>query len=571
MSARTRQRNTLISPEEILLDAHNLPSFDPRQLEGKLNHPIGPKALRPLIALVAIVSIVLLGRAGQLMALQGPQYRALSENNRLGHSLLFAERGIIYDRNSVPLAWNTPRVVDGVREEYDERAYATTTGLGHMLGYVRMPARDASGVLYREGIEGISGVELVHDRTLRGKNGYKIVETDARLNIISEGTVEEPTPGDHLTLTVDARLQKVLNHFIADLAEKIPFRGGAGVLMDVKTGEILALTSYPEYSSSAMVLGDAAQIQAYNNDKRTPFLNRAVAGQYTPGSIVKPYLAAAALMEGVVRPETTFVSTGVLRLDNPYNPGQYSTFTDWKAHGVVDMRHALAVSSNIYFYYVGGGYGDQEGLGIARIEQYMRMFGFGMPTNISLEGERHGTIPSPAWKAETFPSDPVWRIGDTYNTSIGQYGFQVTPIQVVRAVAALANGGLLLTPRIENERTQYGARRIPIPDEYLAVVREGMRDAVLEGTAAGLNVPYMHVAAKTGTAEVGVSKDHVHSWSIGFFPYENPRYAFAVLMEYGPRNNLIGATYVTRQFLDWMHEHAPEYLGLEPYLKSESQ
>jgi len=555
-----KQNTTLISPEEILLDAHNLPEFEAGRLEGRLNRPIRPQALYPLFLMLIIVALIVLGRSTQLMALQGDHYRALSENNRLGSSMILAERGILYDRSGVQMAWNIPRMENGILEEYAGRMYATTSGSGHVLGYVRLPARDARGVLFREGIEGISGVELVHDGALRGTNGSKIVETDARLDIVSEAVIENAVAGRSLHLSIDSRLQEALNGFIGALAEDIPFRGGAGALMDVHSGELVALTSYPEYSSQSVVAGDADAITSYNSDERTPYLNRMVAGQYTPGSIVKPFLALASLNEGVVRPETSFVSTGALRLANPYAPGSYTTFTDWRAHGVVDLRRALAVSSNVYFYYVGGGFGSQEGLGITRIEEYMRMFGFGMTTGLALEGERQGTIPSPSWKEETFPTDPIWRIGDTYNTAIGQYGFQVTPIQVVRATAALANGGLLLTPRLETELTQYGAREINVPDEYMSIVRAGMRDAVLDGTAKGLNVPYLEVAAKTGTAELGVSKDHVHSWVIGFFPYEEPRYAFTVMMEHGPRKNLFGGVYVMRQFLDWLEQNAPEYI-----------
>ena len=557
---KQNHRETLISPEEILLDAHNLPAFDPSRLEGKLNKPIGPRALRPLVAILVIVGIVLAGRTGQLMAIQGEHFAELSENNRLGSYMMLAERGIIYDRNGVPLAWNTPHYREGILEEYAARTYVATSGVGHLLGYVRLPARDRSGRLFREGIEGISGVELMHDDTLRGIDGSKIVEMDARMDIVSEGVIRRPVPGEPLHLTVDVRLQNAMNEAIKDLADRVPFRGGAGVIMDVHTGEILVLTSYPEYSSEAMVTGNAELIDQYNNDRRTPYLNRTLAGQYTPGSIVKPFVAVAALNEGIVRPDKTFLSTGSLRLANPYHPGHYSVFTDWRAHGVVDMRRALAVSSNVYFYYIGGGFGEQEGLGISRIEQYMRMFGFGVPTNIALEGERRGVIPSPAWKEETFPSDPMWRIGDTYNTAVGQYGFQVTLLQVVRAMGALANGGLLLTPRLETSSTQYGARKIDIPEEHMNIVRAGMRDAVLDGTSIGLKVPYIEVAAKTGTAEVGISNDHVHSWSMGYFPYRNPRYAYVVMMEHGPRTNLIGATYVMRQFMDWMHIHTPEYI-----------
>lgn len=561
---RTRHtsEDTLISPEEILLDAHNLPAFTPNRLEGRLNRPIGPRSLRPLVVLVAIATIALFIRSAQLMVVEGGHYAELSERNRLGRSVIIAERGIIYDRNGVRLAWNTPHMEDGEYEVFDERTYASTTGSGHVLGYIRMPARDTSGVFYRTGIEGVSGAELAYDEYLRGTNGAKIVETNAHMDVVSEGVIEEAVPGASLTLSIDARLQEGLHTAIAALAEQVPFRGGAGIMMDVATGEIVAMTSYPEYSAATLVLGDAETIAAYATDERTPYVNRTLAGQYTPGSIVKPFLAAAALTEGIVRPETSFLSTGSLRLANPYQPGQFSVFMDWKAHGVVDVRRALAVSSNVYFYHIGGGFAGQEGLGISRIETYMRMFGFGMPTNITLEGERPGVIPSPAWKAETFPDDPDWRIGDTYHTAIGQYGFQVTPLQAVRAVAAIANGGLLLTPRIETAYTQYGARELPIPEEHLRIVRAGMHDAVEEGIAQGLNVPYLTIAGKTGTAEVGTGKEFVHSWTMGFFPYEKPRYAFVVMMEHGPRKNLIGGTYVMRQFLDWMKIHTPEYLGL---------
>jgi len=557
---RKKSKDTLISPEEILLDASNLPEFTPNTLEGRLNKPIGNNALRPLLFLIFLGGIFILARSFELMILKYDHYAELSERNRLGQDQIFAERGIIYDKNNVELVWNVPHVENGVYEEFNERAYATTTGLGHVLGYVRMPARDTKGVLFREGIEGVSGVELAYDTTLRGVNGIKIVETDARMDVVSESLVEDAQTGESLHLSIDSRLQEAMYNNIKSLAEDIPFTGGASIIMDVETGEILLMTSYPEYNPKALVQGDKELIDSYNKDTRTPYLNRVFAGQYTPGSIVKPFMALAGLNEGIIRSETTFLSTGALRLANPYNPGQYSTFTDWRAHGLVDLKRALAVSSNIYFYYVGGGFGNQEGLGITRIEKYMRMFGFGSFTGVVFEGERSGIIPSPKWKEETFPNDPAWRIGDTYHTSIGQYGFQVTPLQIVRAIAAIANNGKLLTPRIEIEKTSYTVRQIDIPEKYFRTVREGMRKAVLEGTAKGMDVPYVQIAGKTGTAEIGTGKDYVHSWSVGFFPYEKPRYAFAVLMEHGPRKNVIGATYVMRQFFDWMHENTPEYL-----------
>lgn len=553
-------RGAEINPDEIFLDSSNLPAYEAGRLEGRITRPIARRAFIPVVLILLIVFGGTLLRSGQLMVVEGASYRALSEENRLGYTRMPAERGVVYDRNGVQLAWNVPHVVAGEDTPYHERRYRQATGTGHTLGYVRMPGRDNNGVFFREGVEGVAGVELAFDEVLRGVDGRKIVETDARMDVVSEGWVERPQSGSTLSLTIDTRLNEALHGFIAELANDVPFRGGAGILMDVQNGEILALTSVPEYDPTVLIQGDAERIAAYATDERTPYLNRVFAGQYTPGSIIKPFMATAALSEGIVDPSRRFLSTGALRLANPYHEGQYTSFTDWRAHGLVDLTRALAVSSNVYFYYIGGGFGEQEGLGITRIEEYMRLFGFGGPTGIALEGEANGVVPSPAWKAETFPQDPDWRIGNTYHTSIGQYGFQVTPLQAVRGIGAIANGGMLLTPRIESEYTQYGARDLELAPEHVEAVRAGMRAAVLDGTARGLNVSYVNVAGKTGTAELGYEKEYVHSWAVGFYPYEDPKYAFAVLMERGPRSNLFGGVYVMRKFLDWMKNETPEYV-----------
>ena len=306
---------------------------------------------------------------------------------------------------------------------------------------------------------------------------------------------------------------------------------------------------------------DRAAIQKYISDTRQPFLDRAVSGLYTPGSIVKPFLALGALKEGVITPEKEILSTGSISIPNPYDSTKKSVFNDWRAHGWVDMRRALAVSSDVYFYEIGGGFENQIGLGIARIKKYMQLFGFGAsdPKNALLAVE--GTLPDPAWKAKTFDGE-VWRIGDTYNTSIGQYGMQVTPMQAVRATAALANGGILLEPTLllNGNRGRNSARALDFSADDMKVIQEGMRDAVLLGTAGNLNIPAVAIAAKTGTAELGSKKQLVNSWVEGFFPYENPRYAFVVIMERGPYENTVGALYVMRQLFEWMSQHTPEYL-----------
>ena len=234
-------------------------------------------------------------------------------------------------------------------------------------------------------------------------------------------------------------------------------------------------------------------------------------------------------------------------------------FNDWKAHGWVDMRQAIAVSSDVYFYEIGGGFGSQKGIGIANIEKYARMFGFGAPTGVDITDEKSGTIPSPYCKKKVFGGED-WRLGDTYHTVIGQYGFQTTLLQAVRGVASIANDGVLVTPHFLKDPVQeFPISKVAIPFQYFEVAREGMRQAVKGGTVAGLNVGYVSVAGKTGTAEIDAGKKYINSWVVGFFPYEKPKYAFAVVMEHGPYINSIGGVYVMRQLFDWVHQNAPEY------------
>ena len=344
--------------------------------------------------------------------------------------------------------------------------------------------------------------------------------------------------------------------------------------MDVKTGELLAMTSYPEYDPGILSSGsDAKTIVSYFRDDRTPFLNRVISGLYVPGSVVKPIFALAALNESIITPEKQILSKGHISIPNPFFPGKLSVFRDWRVHGYVDMKRALAVSSDVYFYTIGGGYEDQNGLGIYKLGEYARMFGLGSTTELNLDNEGIGNIPTPEWKAENFDGDK-WRIGDTYISSIGQYGFLVTPIQMVRVAAALATDGKIIKPSALLKTLPEGSdnlnqasytgefKTIDISNEMFEVVKSGMRRGVTDsdGTARALNIPEVTVAAKTGTAELGVSKKLVNSWSIGFFPYENPRFAFAIVMEKGSRENTVGANLVMRNLLIWMAGNTPEYI-----------
>lgn len=555
--SRRNSTDADLDPDQIFLDDRNMPGFDVDQFEGRIETPIGKNTVVGLGIVFFLIATVFLARAGMLQIKEGAAYAERSEHNRLEHQILFSERGLIKDRNGTLLAWNVPS-----SEElgFSLRAYIDKPGFGHILGFLHYPARDKSGVYYRKDYEARSGVEEFYNKQLSGKKGLRIIETDALGNVVSANTIDPPVSGKDLTLAIDARVEEAFYRIVGEVARDQDYLGGAGAVMDIRSGDLLALVSYPEFDPNVMTAGDDREkIAAWNDDKRTPFLNRAVAGLYTPGSIVKPMFAIGALAEGIITPGTPIISKGYIEIPNPYFPDKPSRFNDWKAHGVLDMRRAIAMSSNVYFYEIAGGFERQEGLGIANLEKYARLFGYGTTTGIDLFGEAAGTIPNREWKAEHFPDDPTWRLGDTYFTGIGQYGMQTTVLQALREAAIIASGGVVVTPRLSLERAT-SSSSLSIPESYFAVAREGMRKAVTEGTAGVLNIPAVAVAAKTGTAELGVAKTRVNSWVIGFFPYEKPRYAFAVVMDRGMKGNTTNASYVAARLMQWMAEHTPEYL-----------
>ncbi len=555
---RTKKRRKTakdIAPDEIFIDSHNLPEFDTQQFEGRLERPISRITLSVIVAFFILVLITFGSKVWALQIKDGDMYRDRSENNRLRHTPIFAARGVIYDRNGIELAWNAPSDDPDIAL----RKYKGDPGLSHVVGYVQYPSKDSAGFYYREDFEGADGVEKYYNSNLQGANGIKLVEVDARGKIQSQNTMQPPKEGANLNLSIDSRVQSEMYRAIQHIAQQVGFSGGAGVMMDVTTGEIIAMTSYPEYDSEVMsAKTDTAKVKSYLTSTDKPFLDRAVDGLYTPGSIVKPYMALAALNEKIIPASQKILSTGSIAVQNQYYPDLQTIFKDWKAHGYVDMRQAIAVSSDVYFYEIGGGYKDLKGLGIARIEKYMKQFGFGEKIEDSFFTGAVGTVPNPEWKKEHFDGE-AWNLGNTYHTSIGQYGFQTSPIQIVRALASIVNDGLLRNPSIIKGEPGPVVRQIDIPAESFTVIKEGMRLGVQQGTGTSLNVPYVEIASKSGTAELGASKDKVNSWMTGYFPYKTPRYAFAILMEKGSVHNLIGAGAAMREVLDWMNINTPEY------------
>lgn len=538
--------------DEIFLDSKNIPAYSKESFEGIVENPIPKKTLFFLAGFLVIFASIFISRIFALEVVRGEEFYQRAETNRLEVVFEDTERGLIYDRHGEALAQNSDL------EGKSIRTYPPESFL-HVLGFLSKSNPNAESENF--GI-GASGLEAVYEEVLKGLPMKRIKEIDNRGAVVGSGFLERGRAGDGIIASVDKDLQSEVYKNIKTTADSHGFGGGAAVFLDARSGEILALSSIPEFDPNILLRGsDSETIQKLLNHPGRPFFNRAVAGLYPPGSIVKPAVAAGALAERIIDPQKQILSTGSISLPNPYDAAHPNVFPDWKAHGWVDMRRAIAVSSNVYFYSIGGGFEDQIGLGVARIKTYLKLFGFGEKTGIDLAGEKDGYLPNETKKKENGRN---WTIGDTYNLSIGQGDLLVTPLQMAVYAATIASKGKMPYPHLalaivdENKKVletfSYPPKKENILNgDIFKVLHESMREAVLRGTAQGLSGFSISVAAKTGTAEVG-DTDRVHSWSIGFFPYDDPKVAFAILMDSGPRSNLVGATFVAAETLRWMEE-----------------
>jgi penicillin-binding protein 2 len=548
-----RWRDPEIAPDEIFLDASNVTDFDRSRFEGRLEKPLSHRMFVSFTGVLAVLFLVLVVRTWNLQITNGTTFASQSAHNSLESKILFAQRGVITDFSGVVLAENVEHPDGSVGRHYPFPA------LGPIIGYVSYPKKDSSGVYYDMNEKGITGLEAEYDARLAGKNGQLLTETDALGVVRSEGMLVPAEAGQTLKLSVDANLESHFARAISDIVQSQHFIAGAGVIMDVQTGAVRALVSYPTYDPNVMADGGPSEIIAgYNTNSGHPFLDHVVQGVYTPGSIVKPFVAAGALTDGVITPNTIIDDPGRLSIPDPYHPGKSFIYNGWRALGMVDVRKAIAWSSDVFFYTVGGGFGNKKGLGIDRLDYWYKQFGLGNLTGIDLSGEASGLIPTPDWKQTTF-NEP-WYLGDTYFTAIGQYSVQVTPIQMVRATAALVNGGKLFTPTlIADVPSVYTS--VLVDASALAVVREGMRTGVTSALASAINFPFVSVAAKTGTAQTGVHNQYDNSWVEGFFPYENPQYAFVVVLERGPSGTGEQAVNVMQDLFNALHAENSPYVG----------
>lgn len=556
------KRFTEIAPEDVLLDQANLPSFDKTQLEGKLIKSVDSGVFYGLsFAVVAVVCVFIYAAYGLQVNL-GEEYAQKAENNRFESVPIFAPRGAIYDRNNVPLAWNQTKEstaqastsMTAGTNDLSDRLYVPDGGFGNLLGYIRFPRKDKYGVYITKNAEPVGGVEEYYNKLLSGKAGSLYIETNAVGKVISETQADFPLKGTDLHLTIDSVIQKQIYDSIKKATIESGYVGGVGLVVDVTDGSMLAAVTYPDFNANIMTTGTNTQaIQAYLNDKRSVFLHRYTNGLYTPGSIVKPMFALAGLSEGVVTPAEKILSTGSLSVPNPYQPGKFTTFKDWKAHGYTNVREAIAVSSDVYFYTIGGGVPGKLGLGITKLAEYAHMFGLDEQFADSFFASKGAVIPTPEWKKRVFDGDE-WRLGDTYNSSIGQYGFSVTPVQVLSMITTIAREGdktpmFKITAEEPTRMIDTPKKVSTIEKKYYDEVHEGMRLTVTAGTAQALNFKDLKLAGKTGTAQTGVGNSYFNSWFVGFWPYTNPRYAIVYLLEKAPSSTTKGASFYVRDFV----------------------
>jgi penicillin-binding protein 2 len=466
------------------------------------------------------------------------------------------------------------------------RNYPQGSAASHVIGYIGrindndLDHLDDAGLIanYRGSDHlGKVGVEQSYERDLHGLTGSEQVETDAGGRAVHSLARTEPVSGNDLVLSLDLNLQQIAEQAFGT-------RRGALVAIDPATGEILAFVSQPGYDPNLFVDGiDQANWDALNQSPDKPLTNRALRGQYPPGSTIKPFMALAGLHYQKRTPESTIFDPGYFAF-----AGSAHHYRDWKpeGHGTVDMHRSIVQSCDTYYYSLA------NDLGIDATHDYLTRFGFGERTGIDLDGELSGVLPSRSWKRARFHAD--WFGGETVIGGIGQGYNLMTPLQMASAVATLANGGVAFKPHlvrairdsrsgqlheIKPERT----RDAEIPARDFEVVRSAMVDVMRPGgtaAAAGAGTSYAF-AGKSGTAQVVTVKQNEkyvesrvrernrdHAWFIGFAPAESPRIAFAVLVENGGHGGIAAAP-IARQVADyWLLGKRPK--GPAPELPAET-
>ncbi len=441
----------------------------------------------------------------------------------------------------------------------NSRYYPEGEKLAHLIGYVgKISAADQEK--YKDypllSIVGKSGLESYYETWLQGKAGKRLVEMDANNKIKQYLGEIPPQKGKDLYTTIDQGLQITLYDALQERAKELGIKGMAGVALNPQTGEILALVSLPSFDPNIMTKGGpTSAINNYLHSRSHPLFNRAVSGLYPPGSVIKPLMALAALKEHIIDPDYKMATDGKIVITSPYGNHQQYVYRDWQNNGIVDMRRAIAMSCNVYFWAIGGGWKNITGLGLEKIRKYWKDFGFAQKLGVDLPGESKAILPSKAWLKRIRPSDPTWKIGDTYNISIGEGGVALTPLQIAAYISTIANNGVLMKPHLRASEKPEAILKLDIDQKDLRVVQEGMRDVITSGTAKSLSSLPFSLAGKSGSPKfVRNGKVGYHALFAAYAPFENPQIVLFVLAENPPQGQVVTLS-VVKKVLNWYWEN----------------
>lgn len=476
----------------------------------------------------------------KLAVIKKKYYDGLARENKITENLISAPRGKILDRKGRIIAQNIS-VFDELKREYP---YGESLGL--VSGYVGKVSEDeiknnrCDKKLNKNELIGRGGIEDYFDCLLRGIDGKKLIEVDARGKYVRELGRLEPENGKDLSLSIDA--------FWQDKIYKLLDKKKATVVMsEPKTGKIIALVSSPSFDPNFFsnqkddqIIGD------YLNDRENlPLLNRTIAARYHPGSVFKIVVSTAGLEENVINKNTLYEDTGILKV------GDYS-FSNWlwtkngTTDGMVDIVKAIRRSNDIYFYKLGGD------LGVDRIKTWADKYGYGSKTGIELKGELEGIVPNNEWKKENKGEN--WYLGDTYHLSIGQGFLGVTPLQVNQMTNVVANKGKKCKITLLKDKKPECVD-LNIKEENIDTIVQGMKGAChTGGTAWPLFNFKTELACKTGTAEVGDGSKDTQAWLTAFAPADDPQISITVLVERGGEGSDVAAPIVGDILKEWFEE-----------------
>ena len=428
---------------------------------------------------------------------------------------------------------------------------------------------------YSTDMIGRLGVEAQYEEILRGEHGRIFFSPDdkvsgSRPERRDKDLNKDAVQGKNIVLNIDSELQKKLYDELSGILASAGLSRGAAVIQNPQNGAVLAMVSFPSFDNNLFIKGlSDNQFKNIFENNAKPLFNRVISGLYNPGSTIKPFMGMTALQEGIITPQDTIKDCISLVVPNPFDISSPYVFKNWRAdYGLFNLRRAIAQSCNIFFFTVGGGFGNIAGLGADRIVKYLSDVLVNVKLGIDLPGEEHGFVPSPDWKLQTRGEN--WYQGDTYNISIGQGDLLVTPLWLNSFLSAIANGGTIYKPMIaqkmvdENNNNQEVFKeqtltKLPFRDDVIREMRSDMEETVISGTAGILKDLPVKAGAKTGTSEVVKGKS-INSLFTAFAPFDHPELSITVLVE-GSASNQGLAIRTAHNVLKWYFDKYTEPLN----------